>query len=66
MRVPNLTCEQFVKAKNIVEIFEGETEVIFFDSSSKQYKPSGLGFDITDYTIKQLKALLGDENVVIK
>ena len=66
LRVPNLTCEQFVKSKNIVEIFEGETEVIFFDSSSKQYKSSGLGFDATDYTTKQLKILLGDENVVLK
>ena len=66
LRVPNLTCEQFVKAKNIVEIFEGETEVIFFDSSNKQYHPSGLGFDVTDYTTKQLQTLLGYENVVVK
>ena len=66
LRVPNLTCEQFVKAKNIVEIFEGETEVIFFDSSNKQYHPSGLGFDATDYTTKQLQTLLGYENVVVK
>ena len=66
LRVPNLVCDEFVKAKNLVEIFEGAIEVVFFDSSTKQYKSSGLGFDATDYTIKQLKIILGDENVVIK
>ena len=66
LRVPNLTCDEFLKAKNLVEIFEGATEVIFFDSSNKQYKSSRLGFDATDYTLKQLKNLLGDENVVGK
>ena len=66
LRVSNLSCDEFVKAKNLVEIFEGATEVIFFDSSAKQYKASGLEFDVTDYTIKQLKTVLGDENVVLK
>ena len=66
LRVPDLTCDKFVRAKNLVEIFEGATEVIFFDSSNKQYHPSGLGFDATDYTIKQLESILGDGNVVMK
>ena len=66
LRVPDLTCDKFVRAKNLVEIFEGTTEVVFFDSSNKQYHPSGLSFDMTEYTIKQLKLLLGDENVVGK
>ena len=66
LRVPNLNCDEFAHAKNLVEIFEGTTEVVFFDSSTKQYKSSGLGLDATDYTIKQFKILLGDENVVLK
>jgi DNA polymerase-3 subunit alpha len=66
LRVPDLVCDKFVRAKNLVEIFEGTTEVVFFDSSNKQYHPSGLLFDMTEYTIKQLKLLLGDENVVGK
>jgi DNA polymerase-3 subunit alpha len=64
LRVPDLTCDEFIRTKNLVEIFEGSTEVIFYDGSTKQYHPSGLGFDMTEYTIKQLKDLLGDENVV--
>ena len=66
LRVPNLTCREFGYAKNLVEIFEGGVEVVFYDSTTKQYRPSGLSFDVTDYTIKELKLLLGDENVVLK
>jgi DNA polymerase-3 subunit alpha len=66
LRVPSLVGDEFARAKNLVEIFEGATEVIFFDSSNKQYHPLGLGFDATDYTIKQLKELLDSENVVLK
>ena len=66
LRVGSLECEEFVKAKNLVEIFEGEVSVVFFDSSSRQYHSSGLGFDATEYTLAQLRLLLGDANVVLK
>ena len=66
LRIPTLECDEFVRAKNLVEIFEGAIPVIFYDTSQKQYKPSGLGFDATEYTLEQLKKLLGDENVVLK
>lgn len=66
LRVPDLSCDEFVKAKNLVEIFEGATEVVFYDNSTKQYRASGLSFDATDYTLKQLKLVLGNENVVLK
>ena len=59
-------CNEFAKAKNTVEIFEGAVEVIFYDSSTKEYRSSGLSFDATEYTLKQLKIILGDENVVLK
>ncbi len=66
LRVPDLGCEAFLKAKNIVEIFEGAVPVIFYDSSSKQYKTSGLCMDVTEYTLAQLKSILGEENVAGK
>ena len=62
----SLDSDEFLKAKNLVEIFEGTIPVIFYNSSTKEYCPSGLAFDATDYTINQLKSLLGDENVVLK
>ena len=66
LRVPSLECDEFIKAKNLVEIFEGEVAVIFYDNSNKQYHPAGLGFDATDYTLAQLKSILGEANVVLK
>ena len=64
--MPNVECREFLYAKNLVEIFEGNLPVIFYDSSKKEYLPSGLGFDATDYTVKELQDLLGSENVVLK
>ena len=66
LRVESLECESFMKAKNLVEIFEGDVSVIFYDNRTKQYHASGLSFDATDYTIGQLSELLGEENVVLK
>ena len=66
LRVKSLDSDEFLKAKNLVEIFEGTIPVVFYNSSTKEYCPSGLAFDATDYTINQLKSLLGDENVVLK
>ena len=66
LRVPNVECREFLYAKNLVEIFEGNLPVIFYDSSKKEYLPSGLGFDATDYTVNELKKTLGGENVVLK
>ena len=66
LRVESLECESFLKAKNLVEIFEGDVTVIFYDNQSKQYHASGLLFDVTDYTVGQLCELLGKENVVLK
>jgi hypothetical protein len=47
-----------------VEIFEGETTVMLFDSETKQYINLGSGAEISDFLIRELKTLLGDENVV--
>lgn len=66
LRVPSMTSREAIKARNLVEIFEGSTPVIFYDSENKKYLPSGLSFDITEYTTAQLKNLLGTDNVVIK
>ena len=54
------------KAANIVDIFEGSVSVIFYDSTEKKYFNYSKGIDATAYVIKELKDLLGDENVVAK
>jgi DNA polymerase-3 subunit alpha len=64
LRLPRLECETAKKARNLVEIFEGETTVMLFDSETKQYINLGSGAEISDFLIRELKTLLGDENVV--
>lgn len=66
LRVDSLDSDAFKYAKNLVEIFEGDTEVIFYDASLKKYMPSGLRFDATKYTLAQLCEILGEKNVVLK
>ena len=66
LRVPDLSCEAFVKAKNLLEIFEGGLPVSIFDASTKTYHKQALGFDLTPYTMRELQKILGTENVVPK
>ena len=55
------------KAINLVEIFDGDTPVIFYDSERKEYltEPKRR-LDATPFVIGELKKLLGDGNVVVK
>ena len=66
IRVPDFNCELFRKARNIVEIFEGNVRVIFYDSSRSQAVNFPQGIDATPYVISELIELLGQENVVPK
>ena len=67
LRVPNMSEETFLKAKNMVDIFnEGTIKVIFYDSSTGKYSEYSERLFYSDYAIRELKKLLGDGNVVIK
>jgi DNA polymerase-3 subunit alpha len=56
----------FRRAKAVCSIFSGAVPVIFYFNDSKEYKPSGLFLNPTEFVIGELKELLGDENVVIR
>lgn len=66
LRVPDMTSHLFKKADNLVQIFDGWTPVIYFDSSQKQYIPSDHRITLTPGCYTELIALLGAENVVPK
>ena len=54
------------KAENLIGIFCGNCRVLFFDSSTKKYVAlANYGADVRPELISELKALLGDDNVVI-
>ena len=66
LRAANQEDPMFRRAKAICEIFTGAVPVIYYFSDTKEYKPSGLFLNPTEYILEELKELLGDENVVIR
>ena len=64
LRLPSLDCEQAKKAKNLVDIFEGSAQVMLYDNETKQYTRLESKVEVSNFLIGELKALLGDENVV--
>ena len=66
LRVSDLKCKEYLKAKNIVDIFEGDVSVIFYDRQNASYVNYPSGIAATEYIISELRSILGDENVVGK
>ncbi len=66
LRVPDVDCEKYRKARNLAEIFEGRTSLFFYDVSNGKYISSGIGIELTEYILKEFKNLLGDENVALR
>ncbi|MBE6685623.1 MAG: DNA polymerase III subunit alpha [Ruminococcaceae bacterium] len=67
LRIPSLESPLYKRALALIEIFAGETNVVFYDMSQKRYlKISTRSVAPTDFVIKELSELLGSENVVLK
>ena len=67
LRVPDMSGEVFKKTKNMVDIFnEGTVTVIFYDSSTAKYSEYSEKMYYSEYAIKELKEIIGEDNVVIK
>ena len=65
LRLPDLNCEKTQVAKNIIEKHSGNTVVMLFDSSSKQYSTYKSRVELSELLISELKGHLGEENVVV-
>jgi len=66
LRVPNMNGEEYGKSRNLVDIFDGNVQVVFFDSMTSEYKIYGAGIALSDFVVKELKKILGDDNVVLR
>ena len=66
LRVPDKESRAYRKAMNLVEIFEGGVRVIFFDKSTGTYTDSSVGVTPTPFVLGELRAVLGEENVVVR
>ena len=67
LRIDNLESEKFLKVKNLLEIFEGNTPVVFSlsDNGKRMRAPRSLWVMLNEPMINELRYLLGDENVFI-
>ena len=68
IKVPSLDSEEYKRAIAVVSIFcEGDTEVVFYDSSSSSYhKILTLKTDVTENAYKLLCDICSKENVILK
>jgi DNA polymerase-3 subunit alpha len=68
LKIPRKNSREFLKVKNILEIFNGGTMVVFYIADEKkQYKaPKSLWADLNDVLIRELKYILGEDSVVLK
>ncbi len=67
IRVSNMEDANFLKAKNLVDIFnEGSLRVIFYDMSTQKYIEYSERMYYSQYAVKSLAQLLGKDNVVLK
>ena len=62
------SCEEYRKAKNILEIFGGNTRVIFYLSETKEQllAPQSLWTTPNPTMLGELSFQLGEENVILK
>lgn len=66
LRVPSEECEQKLRARNLLSIFDGNTPAYFYYNDSKKYSSDVIHVDINDPLINELKRVLGAENVVFQ
>ena len=66
LRVPDRESREFLKAVNIIEIFDGYTQVVFYRMDEKSYFTYSSGIAVSDAVLLELKSILGDENVIFK
>ena len=67
MRIDNLDTDLYFKAKRVLDIFDGNTPVVFYltDTDKKLIAPKNMWVSLNKVMIKELKYQLGEENVVI-
>ena len=68
LKLKDMDCSEFKKAKNLLEIFDGPTPVVLYLSESKKQlmAPQNLWVDVNDVLLRELRKLLGEDSVKLK
>ena len=68
IRLPDLQGEKYLKTKNMLELFHGNTKVIFYltDTKKQVLAPVSLWARLNDTLLSELYYQLGEENVILR
>ena len=67
LKVDSLKSPMVLEVISLLKSFTGDTEIVFYDSSQKKYvKSSDISINADDSIIQALKAVLGENNVILK
>ena len=67
LKVPSQTSEVFRRVSAFLSIFRGNIPVTFYDEEAKTaFRGVNFGATVNDFTLTELRELLGDEAVVVK
>ena len=67
IRVPNKESREYIRAKQITDIFDGTTSLYIYltDTGTLQRAPDSMRVDPNDVMIRELKRRIGDKNVAL-
>lgn len=69
LRVKNMECDEYIRAKQVLDIFdEGRSPIVFVltDTGKRLRAPVQMWVDINDVMIKELKRRIGEDNVAVQ
>jgi len=67
LRVPSLDSPEFRRVSAFLSIFNGTVPVVIYDArTAKASALKGAGALVTEFTVKELQEILGEESVIIK
>ncbi len=67
LKVPSQTSESFRRVSAFLSIFRGNVPVTFYDEAAKTaFRGVNFGAAVNDFTLTELRELLGDAAVVVK
>ncbi len=67
LRVPSVNSCEYSKACAFIEIFKGSIPVVIYAADTKKkFKTAGFGVYLDEFTVNELKEILGEDSVVLK
>ncbi|MBQ3792165.1 MAG: hypothetical protein II797_03575, partial [Clostridia bacterium] len=66
VRVPDMDCEITKRLIGLFDVFTGDTPVVFYDNSRKEYlKTSPMHVSFSDFLLQESRSIAGEENVIL-